>query len=129
EGSMVGASVSAMATIVQRHHRRLLPLFLGFFAILLISCGSDAPRTALAASSPVWIDTTVIELGTECSEDLDVDVEPEGGVDGVPLVTIWGRPQFGRCRSAVQVDLPDGTTAFEDGTTGMIVELPPAPRT
>ena len=65
-----------------------------------------------------------LRFDTECAEVSKASVEADAGVDGIPLVTVWGHPQVGRCRTEVVVTVPAGTTRIEDAATGMVVDLP-----
>ncbi len=90
-------------------------------------CGADEGRTALAVRSARWSERGDLVLTVECAELDTVDVEPGAGVDDLPLVTIWGRPKFGRCAPSVAVALPSGTTSIDDAATALVVDLPPRP--
>ena len=98
--------------------------------VLMVGCGPSDDLTALAVDHPRWIAVgpgeqgSSLRLVTECADVVEVSVEPEAGVEGLPLVTVWGHPRLGRCRPEVVVTVPAGTTRFEDGTTGMVVDLP-----
>ena len=98
--------------------------------VLMIGCGPADDRTALAVDHPRWVtvgsgdEGSSLRFVTECADVDEVLVEPEAGVDGLPLVTVWGHPRVGRCRPEVEVTVPAGTTRLEDGTTGMVVDLP-----
>lgn len=96
----------------------------------LAGCGRDEERTALAVHSPRWTldaarsaDPSLL-LETECAEVFEVTVEAGAGVEGVPLVTVWGRPTLGRCLTEVVIEVPEGTTRVEDAATGTVVDVP-----
>lgn len=99
--------------------------------LLLVGCGPSRNLTALAIDHPRWVtvelgvEGSVLHFVTECADVAEVSVEPGAGVDGLPRVTVWGHPQNGRCHPEVVVTVPTGTTRLEDGTTGMVVDLPP----
>lgn len=98
--------------------------------LLVVGCGASEERIALAVEHPQWITVAngpqgaSLRFDTECADVAEISVEPGAGVDGVPLVTVWGRPRTGRCRPEVVVTVPPGTTRVEDATTGMVVDLP-----
>lgn len=93
-------------------------------------CGPSEERIALAVENPQWVTVAdgsegpSLRFDTECADVAEISLEPGAGVDGVPLVTVWGRPRTGRCRTEVTVTVPPGTTRVEDATTGMVVDLP-----
>lgn len=92
---------------------------------LLGGCGRpDEASTALALEDPTWAGPERVIGFVECAEDVRVRVEPGAGVEGLPLVTVSGRPKLGRCRPAVVVDVPAGTTRLEDAASGTVVDLP-----
>ncbi len=101
-----------------------------FGCLLLVGCGPSEERTALAIEHPRWVtvgsgaEGSMLRFVTECADVAEVSMEPDAGVDGLPRVTVWGRPQVGRCQPEVVVKVPAGTTRLEDGTTGMVVDLP-----
>ena len=100
--------------------------------VLLVGCGPSEARTALAIEHPSWVtvgsdaEGSTLRFVTECADVVEVSVQPDVGVDGLPRVTVWGHPRIGRCRPEVVVVVPAGTTRLEDGTTGMVVDLPSA---
>lgn len=96
----------------------------------MVGCGPSEDGTALAVEHPQWIADTsggegsALRFDTECADVSKAIVETGGGVDGMPLVTVWGRPRLGRCQTEVVVTVPVGTTRIEDAATGMVVDLP-----
>lgn len=98
--------------------------------MLLAGCGPSEDHTALAVDHLEWTAPPAgengpwLRLDTECAEVSEASVEPGAGVDGVPLVTVWGRPRVGRCRTELVVPVPSGTTRIEDAATGRVVDLP-----
>ncbi|HEX2578553.1 MAG TPA: hypothetical protein VHK88_19575 [Aquihabitans sp.] len=90
-------------------------------------CGADGRRTALAVQEARWTATGEVVVTFECSEALEVAVEPGRGTEGVPLVTAWGEPQVGRCARQAVLAVPPGTTRLDDAATGMVVDLPAPP--
>ncbi|MEO6989285.1 MAG: hypothetical protein ABI239_11635 [Aquihabitans sp.] len=97
--------------------------------VLLFGCGPSEDPTALAVEHPQWVaaaseDGPSLRFDTECADVSKATVEAAGGVEGIPLVTVWGRPRMGRCRTEVVVTVPAGTARIEDAATGMVVDLP-----
>lgn len=93
----------------------------------LTGCGADEDRTALAVRSTRWNERGELAVTVECAEVAGREVRPGAGVEGLPLVTLWGRPKIGRCRTEVTLPLPDGTSRIDDAATGKVVDLPPRP--
>ncbi len=104
---------------------RTLAAALAVSALGLTACGAGPERTALAITETTWTPDGRLVLGFECAELDSVDVEPGEGIDGLPLITAWGRPTVGRCTTEVTIPVPEGTTRIDDATTGQIVDLPP----
>lgn len=97
--------------------------------MLVVGCGPPEDTTALAVEHPQWVAGPGVEgpslsVDTECADISTSTVEIDAGVDGVPLVTVWGHPRVGRCRIEVVVTVPEGTTRIEDAATGMVIDLP-----
>jgi hypothetical protein len=95
-------------------------------ASALTGCGSDG-RTALAIDEVTWHGPGALRITTECSTEVEVEVGVDHGGSGLPEVTVWGRPSIGRCRPAVTVRVPRGTTRIVDGTTSLVIDLPEPP--
>ncbi|CAN5514647.1 hypothetical protein BH10ACT1_BH10ACT1_32500 [soil metagenome] len=93
----------------------------------LAGCGRDEGRTALAVRSTRWVSPTELAVTVECAELGTLDLEPGAGIDGLPLLTVWGDPQVGRCAPRIVVPIPAGVTRIDDAATGMVVDLPPRP--
>lgn len=93
----------------------------------LTGCGADEGRTALAIESTSWNEQGELVLELECADTSEVEVTPGAGVDGLPLVTAWGEPALGRCRTTVVVPVGPDVTRIDDAATGMVVDLPPRP--
>lgn len=83
---------------------------------------SRSDRTALAIQGATWQGPDRLELTTECATEVAVAVDAEGEL---PRITLWGRPAVGRCHPPVTVAVPAGTRQVVDGTTSMVVDLPP----
>ncbi len=94
---------------------------------LLAGCAGNGGRTALAISDVRWHGATALVVSTECSTDLEAEVGGRGRGSGPIEVTLWGEPDMGRCRSKTKVEVPAGTTRIVDGTTSLVVDLPPGP--
>lgn len=91
----------------------------------LAGCGHPGEGgTALALADPRWDGPQRIIVTVECAQDVVAQVEPGAGTEGLPLVTIDGRPKVGRCRPEVALDIPAGTTRVEDAATGTVIDLP-----
>jgi hypothetical protein len=107
--------------------RLLLAAGLLVFTGVVVGCGAEQPRTALVATEPRWVDASRVEVRVECATEVTSTVQPGAGVDGLPLVTVWGHPKAGRCTVPVTLDLPPGTARIDDAASGMVVDLPPRP--
>jgi hypothetical protein len=83
---------------------------------------SRTDRTALAIQTATWRGPDTLELTTECATEVDVAVDADGEL---PRITVWGEPAVGRCHPQVTVVVPAGTHRVVDGTTSMVVDLPP----
>lgn len=92
---------------------------------VLTACGAREDRTALAIRSTRWNAAGDLTVTVECAEIASTDVRPGAGVDGLALITIWGRPKVGRCHPEIAFALPAETTRIDDAATGMVVDLPP----
>ncbi|QXC62799.1 hypothetical protein KSP35_08475 [Aquihabitans sp. G128] len=107
------------------------PALLALAAVALVlglaGCGAHEGRTALAVRSTRWVGPDELAVTVECAEVSSADVEPGKGVDGLPLLTVWGEPSMGRCASQLVIPVPPGVDRIDDAATGMVVDLPPRP--
>lgn len=95
----------------------------------LTGCGTDPGRTALAIEATRWADDGTLVVATECARHLEAEVGRDHGGSDLLQVTVWGRPEVGRCEPEVTVTLPRDATGrlpakIVDGTTSMVVDLP-----
>ena len=118
--------------MTRRPHRLLLVALLVAPSSAVAACGTDTGRTALAIERTRWTDDDTLVVSTECARDLEVEVGADHGGSDLTEVTVWGRPEVGRCHPEVAVTLPPDPagrppTKILDGTTSMVVELPTRP--
>jgi hypothetical protein len=113
----------------RRNGRLLLTITTVGAALATVSCGAGSDRTALAIEATRWAADGTLVVTTECARDLEVAVGADHGGSDLAEVTVWGRPEAGRCEPEVTVALPDDPgggrpTKIVDGTTSMVVDLP-----
>jgi hypothetical protein len=115
--------------VTRRPHRLLLVAGLIAPASALAACGTETGRTALAIERTRWAGDGTLVVSTECARDLEVEVGADHGGSDLTEVTVWGRPEVGRCGPEVAVALPRDpagrpATKIVDGATSMVVDLP-----
>jgi hypothetical protein len=110
---------------VARRHLALAALVAAGSA-LITGCGGGEERVALAIDEARRSGGTV-ELSTECASSLEVQVRPDPAGSGLAQVSLWGRPELGRCTATIALDeLPADATKLVDATTSQVVEIQPA---
>jgi hypothetical protein len=115
--------------VIRRRHRLLLAAGLTVSVGPLTGCGTDPGRTALAIEATRWAEDGTLVVATECARLLEAEVGRDHGGSDLPQVTVWGRPEVGRCEPEVVVTVPRDAagglpTKIVDGTTAMVVDLP-----
>lgn len=118
--------------MTRRRHRLLLAAGLAAATSPLTGCGADPGRTALAIEGTRWATDGTLVVTTECAGRLEAEVGPDHGGSDLPQVTVWGRPEVGRCVAEVTVTLARDTAGrlpakIVDGTTSMVLDLPSPP--
>ncbi len=107
---------------------RALQIFATLLGVVVLggltSCAQHS-RTALAITDVEWTAPQELALATECATEVQAEVGADHSGTGLPEVTLWGVPTVGGCRPTATVELPARTTRIVDGTTSMVVDLPP----
>lgn len=110
---------------VARHRRRLAVLVVAALAVTLAGCGGDEERVALAIDEARRTGDGV-ELSTECASSLEVQVRPDPAGSGLVQVSLWGRPELGRCAATIALDeVPADATKLVDAATSQVVDIRP----
>lgn len=98
-------------------------------AIGLVGCAPDVGRTALVPRNPRWASPTTLQVDVECADHLSVSVVVGGGIEQLPLVTVWGEPNRDGCWTPVVLTLPPDTGRIDDAASGTVIDLPTPPPT
>jgi hypothetical protein len=93
--------------------------------VSLTACGGGEERVSLAIDAAEHVDGAVL-LRTACATDIEVEARPDPAGSGLVQVSLWGRPEIGRCRPTVEVEGIGGdATALVDAATAQVVDIAP----
>lgn len=88
----------------------------------MVACG-DEPRTSLAIAEARRVGDQVV-VTTECAVGVEAEVRPDPAGSGLVQVSLWGRPEVGRCEPEVVLDdLPADALKLVDAATSQVVDI------
>lgn len=103
--------------------RPVLVVALGASA-LLGACGGGEDRVALAVDEARRTGDVVV-VSTECADEVRAELRPDPQGSGLVQVSLWGRPQVGRCQPTTTIEVPVDQTKLVDAATGQVVDIEP----